>query len=233
MLKKNQRAWAEVTRKDFGAVDFIANKTQEFLEVQRKLGNLDHNSLNSDRANVVENKVDIMMKDIAITGRKKYSMMAGSDGSELFDVCQRKSMQIKTLVPMSGIKFQNKSEQTRYIRIVNCIIGLNDSTLQKSQNDIEFTYTKIFRFLADMLTHKEFEGLSYYHVSRFISNTLKLAFEDGQTKDKSPIGQESLRQFLFKSLDLQYKKSAESRDMLDRAHFNMRDSEVKKIWSKV
>ena len=36
---------------------------------------------------------------------------------------------------------------------------------------------KIFRFLADMLTSEEFESLSYYHVSRFIGNLLKLAFE--------------------------------------------------------
>ena len=83
---------------------------------------------------------------------------------------------------MNAIKFKNKSEQTRYTRIVNCIIGLNDQTQQKSQNDIEFTYTKVFRFLADMLTPQEFEQLSYYHVSRFIGNTLKMAFEEAQTQ---------------------------------------------------
>ena len=37
---------------------------------------------------------------------------------------------------------------------------------------------KIFRFLADMLSIDEFESLSYYHVSRFIGNILKLAFEE-------------------------------------------------------
>lgn len=65
------------------------------------------------------------------------------------------------------------------MRVVNCIIALNEqSNQERSKNDIEFTYTKIFRFLADMLTPQEFDQLSYYHVSRFISNTLKLAFEE-------------------------------------------------------
>ena len=36
---------------------------------------------------------------------------------------------------------------------------------------------KIFRFLADMLSFDEFESLSYYHVSRFIGNILKLAYD--------------------------------------------------------
>ena len=77
----------------------------------------------------MNNKVDIMMKDIAITGRKRYSMMPGTDGQELFDVGQRKSMQIKTQIPINAIRFKNKSEQARYMRIVNCIIGLNDSNI--------------------------------------------------------------------------------------------------------
>ena len=68
----------------------------------------------------------MMMKDIAITGRKKYSLMPGKDGQELFDINQRKNMQIKTSIPMNRIKFKNKSEQTRYRRIFNCILGLND-----------------------------------------------------------------------------------------------------------
>ena len=155
-------------------------KTSEFLAVQTKLGALDYNSLASERSHIVDGKVDLLMKDIAITGRKRYSQMPGKDGQELFDVNQRRNMQIKTQIPTNAIKFKNKSEQTRYTRIVNCIIGLNDQTQQKSQNDIEFTYTKIFRFLADLLTPQEFEQLSYYHVSRFIGNTLKLAFEEAQ-----------------------------------------------------
>ena len=74
------------------------------------LGSLDYNSLASDRTHVVEGKMDIMMKDIAITGRKRYSMMPDTDGEELFDINQRKNMQIKTVIPMNQIKFKNKSE---------------------------------------------------------------------------------------------------------------------------
>lgn len=44
---------------------------------------------------------------------------------------------------------------------------------------------KIFRFLADMLTQKEFESLSYFHVSRFIGNILKMAFDEGDEAKRS------------------------------------------------
>ena len=71
-------------------------KTSEFLAVQTKLGALDYNSLASDRSHIVDGKVDLLMKDIAITGRKRYSQMPGKDGQELFDVNQRRHMQIKT-----------------------------------------------------------------------------------------------------------------------------------------
>ena len=67
------------------------------------------------------------------------------------------------------------------MRVAHCILALNDSNTSKSRSDVEFTYMKIFRFLADVLTHEEFELLSYFHVSRFISNILQLAFEDNKT----------------------------------------------------
>ena len=50
------------------------------------------------------------------------------------------------------------------------------------KNDVELTYMKIFRFLADILTEKEFTSLSYYHISRFIGKILKLAFSENSTK---------------------------------------------------
>ena len=64
---------------------------------------------------------------------------------------------------------------------------------------------KIFRFLADMLTEQEFFDLNYYPVSRFISNILRLAFEEGASMDSSNVTQlMSLRQFVYDSLDLKY-----------------------------
>ena len=80
------------------------------------------------------------------------------------------------------IKFKNKSEQKRYVRIANCILALNDSNMQKSQNDINFTYMKIFRFLADILTPVQFDCLSYYHVSRFIGYILKITIDDDKAE---------------------------------------------------
>ena len=130
-------------------------------------------------------KADAMMKDIALNSRKKYSLLADQDGMELFDRNERKGMQIKSKIPLNMIKFKNKSEKTRYVRIANGIIALNDTTLASSQNDIEYTYTKIFRFLADVLSPREFASLSYYHVSRFISNILKLSFDEGEEAQRS------------------------------------------------
>ena len=101
------------------------------------------------------------------------------------------------------------------MRVANCILALNDSNSSKSRSDVEFTYMKIFRFLADVLTPEEFELISYFHVSRFISNILQLAFEDNKTNPKalSPV---SLRQFVCDSLELGYEQTVESRDMLLR-----------------
>lgn len=145
--------------KDFGLLDFVALKTQEFLHFQQKLQGLDHNSGNSDRKRNIEEKTDLLMKDIALSGRKQYKQgsMGAETNKELFDVNQKRQITIKNPVPSGMIKFKNKSEQTRYLRIANCIVALNDQSHQKSKNDIEFTYMKIFRFLADILTPKEFE----------------------------------------------------------------------------
>lgn len=52
----------------------------------------------------------MMMKDIALSNRKKYKTNANSDGKELFDINQRKSMHINCKVPIGMIKFKNKSE---------------------------------------------------------------------------------------------------------------------------
>ena len=95
----------------------------------------------------------------------------------------------------------------RYLRIAKCIMELNDTSLQKSHNDIEFTYMKIFRFLADMLTENEFQQLSYYHVSRFIGNILRIAFEEGTVDKTAMLNPVSLRQFVFNGLDLKYSKT--------------------------
>ena len=70
----------------------------------------------------------------------------------------------------------------RYIRVANCIMSLNDTSLKRTETDVEFLYMKIFRFLADILTPDEFKNLKYYHVSRFIENILHLAF---RTSDKA------------------------------------------------
>ena len=38
-------------------------------------------------------------------------------------------MLIKTQIPVNMIRFKNKSEQMRYMRIARCIMSLNDQSL--------------------------------------------------------------------------------------------------------
>ena len=95
------------------------------------MGSYDYNTLASDRKDIMKSKADVFMKDIALQSNKKYSLLADTDGTELFDISQRRTMQIKSKIPMNMIKFKNKSEQTRYVRIANNILALNDSTVLK------------------------------------------------------------------------------------------------------
>ena len=66
--------------------DFVLLKTKEFLEMQTMLNSMDHNSLNSERASSITTRVDHMMKEIALSSRKKYSRLADEDGKQLFDI---------------------------------------------------------------------------------------------------------------------------------------------------
>ena len=88
-------------------------------------------------------------------------------------------MYIQQNVQTNMIQFKNKSEQNRYTRIYKCIQGLRNTNTdphQKVNNkkaiENEFIFLKIFRFLADILSPNEFNILSYYHISRFISKVL-------------------------------------------------------------
>ena len=66
--------------------DFVIAKTKEFLDMQHQLNSLDHNSLNSDRASSMATRIDHMMKELALSSRKRYSRLAGDDGNQLFDI---------------------------------------------------------------------------------------------------------------------------------------------------
>ena len=88
MLKYDEKAWARSRAKDYGSLDFVATKAYEFLLCQQRLQDLDHNSLNSDRKRHIQEKTDEIMKDIALSPRKKYGQANGTgDHSEsLYDV---------------------------------------------------------------------------------------------------------------------------------------------------
>jgi len=97
MLRFDRKTWAKCnqgTSQD-GPNDFVTTKTNEFLTMQKQLGCLDYNSLNSDRKKKLTDRVDLLMKDIAISTRKRYKRISAGDGNEIFDVSQRRNMHIK------------------------------------------------------------------------------------------------------------------------------------------
>lgn len=71
--------------------------------------------------------------------------------------------------------------------------------------------------------------LSYYHINRFITNLLRIAFEDQQDPEAilNPI---SLRQFICEVLDLSYNRTEASREELRTAKFKMKIVPVKQLW---
>lgn len=74
--------------------------------------------------------------------------------------------------------------------MAKCILKFQNSVQQgkkKTHADIEINYMKIFRFLADFLSAQEFESLSYYHVSRFITYLIKLATDDPSSPIEQPV----------------------------------------------
>ena len=72
LLKFDSRTWADCQERK-NKNGFVQRKTQEFMNIMHQMGRLDHNSLASDRKSNIETKVDSMMKDIAISARKRYS----------------------------------------------------------------------------------------------------------------------------------------------------------------
>ena len=70
----------------------------------------------------------------------------------------------------------------------------------------EFTYLKIFRFLADVLSPSEFKILSYYHINRFICTVL-----EGYARKTEERVNMTLRKFVYDALDLDYLQTAFSR----------------------
>ena len=80
--------------------------------------------------------------------------------------------------------------------------------------DIEITYMKIFRFLADILSRTEFDALSYHHVSKFISIILAIGTTSDEESQKPKFFENeppmSLKKFICNALDLNLESSQES-----------------------
>ena len=142
--------------------------------------------MNSEFESNLDAKADMIQKKIAIQPRYNRSRLGNnfcqsvdsvaSSPNPITELGKEMNIVLKSEIPANMIRFKNKSEQTRFMRVAKCILALPaQEASQKNPVDIELTYMKIFRFLADILSQEEFALLSYYHVSRFITYMLNMS----------------------------------------------------------
>ena len=137
MLKMDVKSLALYSKQENGMLDFVEQKTLEFLMIQASLPRLDHNTMVSEMQRNLDTKADRLMKDIAIQPKVKQSPRDTS--GKPFELTQKKAKFLKGEVPTFMIRFKNKSEQKRYIRVAKCILSLpaqEDRQLQKTNADI-------------------------------------------------------------------------------------------------
>ena len=111
-------------------------------------------------------------------------------------------MQVSQAPARSLIKFKCKSEEDRFMRMAKLILSLK----KVAPEDVGLSYTRIFRFLSDLLSCEEFQQLTYYHVTRLINKIYEVSNLDSVGKqglEKPP----TLKKFIYKALDLDYNES--------------------------
>lgn len=67
----------------------------------------------------------------------------------------------------------------------------------QSKDQVIFTYQRVFKFLLETLTVQEFELISFYSVNRLIDNIFAT-----KVVQKDALRKQSLKQFVYKSLQL-------------------------------
>ncbi len=89
-----------------------------------------------------------------------------------------------------------------FMRLATKIYGLHN----QSKDEIIYTYQRVFKYLIETLSYPEFEQLTFYNVNRLIDTifTTKL--------HKNVMGNErkTLRNFIYKALDLNYLQTKKS-----------------------
>jgi len=113
-------------RQEKAASEFLARKTEQFMKFMDKMSLLDHNSLCSDRKRKIEIKTDRVMKEISIIASKHFRTSGDRDTRQFFNVSEKKSLLISNQLSTNMIRFKNKSEQKRFLRVAACIMALND-----------------------------------------------------------------------------------------------------------
>lgn len=89
------------------------------------------------------------------------------------------------------------------MRLANRIYSLH----LQSKDEVIYTYQRVFKYLLEMLKTEEFERLSFYSVNRLIDTVF-------QTKGAVAEELLTLRQFIYKALDLNYLQSDKSNKLL-------------------
>jgi len=88
---------------------------------------LDYNTLGSDAESALNLRADNVLKNIALQSKmvaQLERMNVVMANSNLDEINQKRLKMIRHEIPTYMIKFKNKSERERYLRVVKCIIGL-------------------------------------------------------------------------------------------------------------
>ena len=90
------------------------------------------------------------------------------------------------------INFACKSEVDRFMRVSKLILSLQ----APNREDVNFVYSRILRFLSDILTPIQFQELSYFHVSRLIRKIQEISDIKEDNQEKQP--NMGLKEFIYR-----------------------------------
>ena len=146
ILKIDNRALHIHKQKAYGMMDFATQKAREFLLIQDSLNSLDHNSQQSDHDSKVNIRAEQLIKNIGSDKMFKQMPRSSRDnspqrGDPRDEVANKRQKMIKNEVPTHMIKFKNKSERERYVRVVKCILSLPMPTDPQSRTPQQLKMT--------------------------------------------------------------------------------------------
>lgn len=191
---------------DYAMMDYVAEKAADFINFQEQLGALEYNRDKQTLDRKASRLADLILKEVSLLTKSKHD----KGTKNVFDVKERRDMQIEKAPPRSLISFVSKSEQDRFLRLAKLVLSLQ----RVKHDDVSFVYQRVFRFLSDLLTPEEFQELSYYHITRLITRINEVSSIDAALGKPASQKPPSLREFIYQALDMDYRESALSKEQM-------------------